>query len=77
MWPFKRKPLCTLYRGIGVLTNADVHFAVIQALRDAGLTTQADEFDGQFWQLMETNSGDDFAQAVKRLAKHYVRVRVV
>lgn len=75
MWPFNRKPLCILYRA-GIITNADVHLGVMQALQNAGLTAEADEFDTQFWQLTEWKIGDDFAQAVKRLAKHYVRVRV-
>ena len=78
MWPFKRKPLCTLQRTSEVLTNADVHLGVSLALRGAGLTTEADEFEARFEELMfgESTSGDDFAQAVKRLAERYVRVKV-
>ena len=77
MWPFKRKPLCTLYGSLDVITNADVYLAVTEALRGAGLTAEADEFDAQWEDLMDTATGEEFAQAVKQLAKRYVRVKVV
>lgn len=77
MWPFKRKPLCTLYRSLAVITNADVYFAVTEALRDAELTVEADEFAAQWENLMDTTTGEEFAQAVKQLAGRYVRVKVV
>jgi hypothetical protein len=77
MWPFTRKPVCTFYRSLAVITNVDVYVGVLQALREAGLNADAEEFADQWDNLTDRFTGEEFAQATKRLAERYVRVRVV
>ena len=77
MWPFKRKPVCTLHPSLAVITNVDVYVGVLQALRDAGQDAEAEEFADEWDLLTDRFFGEEFAEATRRLAERYVRVRVV
>jgi hypothetical protein len=43
---------------------------------EAGLSEQAREFDREYAHLVTRYSGQEFAQAVKKLANKYVRITV-